>query len=129
MLHFRDEDQAVDRVVNELTKFDSITVCLAKKNLTMARARVLFDTPIYYILQTKVRLSSDANNAEYVAFEAALVKIQAGRAIDLSKDRQAAMKCLINSGVEAPTFCEKELSLANIAFSKLRAQSNSPIRV
>lgn len=45
---------------------------------------------------------------------------------DSSKDEQAAVKCLVNSEIEASASCPNEHSLADIAFSMLKAQQNKP---
>lgn len=57
----------------------------------MAEVRVLFDTVIDYMPQTRVWLSPDANIMESLASKAALVKILQEPANDLSEDEQAAV--------------------------------------
>lgn len=103
LLLSRQKDQAIDRIMSVLPKLNGNAICLQKNDRTMAKVSVLSDGEIDNTLETKVRLSPDANIVESVAFETAFVKIQRMRAYDLNEDEQVASECMVKSVVETST--------------------------
>lgn len=78
------EHKQITALVAVLKDLDSVTKVLQSDETTLADVRMLFDKVLEEHPQLSNRLSDDASIVHDVSFERALVKIQKGRAAELS---------------------------------------------
>lgn len=114
------ETRKIEQLMDRLKTVDSVTKELQAESTTLSDVRVLFDAIIDKFPSTRGRLSSNAGIVNNVDFESAVVKVQNGNQVALSRDERISIESLLIPSECDETVVEDGHSFAKQSLKKAR---------
>ncbi len=119
------ENRQFDLLKRRLEVLDSVTKALQKKNVAMGDVRALLDAVIDDFSDTYCRLTSNASIVDCLFFESAVIKVQRGNALALSREEKNSIAQLKLTTKEENQAGEDELSFVERVLKRQKSTSAS----
>ena len=119
------ENRRIDVLLKKLDPLESVTKSLQHEGRTVSEVRILFDAVIENYSGTATRLFSSAEIVHSPEFESAVVKLQQGNTLALSREEEISItRLLIENSNENITECDG-LSFAQRVLKRRKMSSNA----